>query len=143
MRNNRSKKKVKAEWKDPLDDSELKELEKEDDFAQVASLLHKSCYEDKVFTMSGYISIGQDLLNFTNTQISNPREFCWTCEVSVAEAGVSLCGGCLVARYCSVECQRGDWEVHGPWCEGKREERDLERMKERARRDIEDDNHVD
>ena len=33
MRNNRSKKKVKAEWKDPLDDSELKELEKKDDFA--------------------------------------------------------------------------------------------------------------
>jgi hypothetical protein len=150
LRSNKDKKKIKAEWKDPVDDFELKEMKKEEDFAKIASSLHKSCYGAEVVSLSGYISIGQDKDRFTNNEISNPRDFCWTCDVSVAEAEKSLCKGCLVARYCSMEYQKGDWEVHGPWCEIKKkkmEERrcqeDLERMKERARRDIEEDNNVD
>ena len=150
LRNNRAKKKIKAEWKDPVDDSELKKLNKDEDFAKVASCLHRSCHESEVFSLSGFISIGQDEDRFTNTQISNPRDFCWTCDVSVAEAYMSLCKGCLVARYCSMGCQRGDWGVHGPWCQVKKKKReegrwqeDLERRKERARKDIEEDDNVD
>ena len=65
----------------------------------------------------------------------------------------SLCRGCLKARYCSLECQGSDWEVHGNWCERRREKNKKkmeekrrvgrQMMEERARGEVNEDTIVD
>ena len=40
-------------------------------------------------------------------------------ELELAQA-CQLCSGCLVARYCSVACQRAAWDVHRAFCKAAR-----------------------
>ncbi|CAE6396041.1 unnamed protein product [Rhizoctonia solani] len=45
---------------------------------------------------------------------TTPLNGCWECTKSGVP--LSVCGGCQRARYCSVECQRGDWKNHKRIC---------------------------
>lgn len=35
---------------------------------------------------------------------------------------LKYCAGCMIASYCSVDCQQADWPAHKPHCEEKSEE---------------------
>jgi hypothetical protein len=38
-------------------------------------------------------------------------------EVAPVSGRGSICGGCLVARYCGTACQRQHWKQHKPVCQ--------------------------
>lgn len=40
------------------------------------------------------------------------------------ERKLGTCGACGVARYCSAQCQRGDWPAHKHVCEDMKAERE-------------------
>ena len=42
---------------------------------------------------------------------------CFTCGVHSDQKKIFGCAGCVVTRYCSVECQRRDWRRHRPYCD--------------------------
>jgi hypothetical protein len=44
--------------------------------------------------------------------------------------GKKVCGGCLNARYCSVQCQKEHWPLHKPFCK-KEEKKDEVKVKEK------------
>jgi hypothetical protein len=47
-----------------------------------------------------------------------PFPLCWSCERAFGE---QKCGGCLLARYCSRECQLAAWKLHKPICKQMQE----------------------
>jgi hypothetical protein len=58
---------------------------------------------------------------------------CNKCFEKPAEGGtLRYCQRCKV-RYCSVECQRADWDSHKPLCKDIRENKRLREEKKRAR----------
>ena len=42
---------------------------------------------------------------------------CWNCKDRCGEAWRNKCGGCKVARYCSENCQKQDWQQHKNLCD--------------------------
>ena len=138
------KKQVESEWKEAVARVEIKT---EEDSSKVSRNKHVEIRGSAEPT--GYVAISQDDDKFSRSPEEEDRRFCWCCDVRVTEVEKSLCSGCLKARYCSQGCLRADWDIHGEWCDMRREkrkdreeEKDKE-MKERARKDIEKDNHVD
>ena len=125
--------------------SELQKLETLEDYVKAVHeylLTECSC-------KTLYIGVAQDDERFSRSVEDDEGSFCWMCDVKVRLVEKSLCSGCLKARYCSLGCLRADWGLHGEWCQRRKEgregrrERKLEMMRERARRDIEEDTFVD
>ena len=133
-------------WKESVKKSDLVKLETKRDFDNFA---HKTHFDNlkapKYVSISACVGQGEERFN-TNSE-EDDSKICWMCAVPVKCLKKSLCSGCLRARYCSMECLEGDWAVHGDWCQMRRERREekemIEKMVERARRDIEQDNSVD
>lgn len=61
------------------------------------------------------------------------RNQCRTCG---NEGAPSMCSACRVARYCSVECQRLDWEPHKKVC-------DVDRLAKAALKELQHKGHPD
>nr|GAT47058.1 predicted protein [Mycena chlorophos] len=57
------------------------------------------------------------------------------CGCCAAEKAAKRCGRCRNVRYCSIECQKGDWKRHRPLC--KQQAESLERVCPEDRRGAE------
>lgn len=51
-------------------------------------------------------------LQFPHMEIIELTKTCWFC----CKSSSKKCGRCLIARYCSVECQKLDWNNHRKIC---------------------------
>jgi hypothetical protein len=126
-------------------------IESEKEFAGKANMKHIEYIGELGDTVS--FTIPQDDERFNKPAEDGAKQYCWTCDEKIETVEKTLCSGCRKARYCTQECLRIDWGVHGEFCQRRREKRvekekreEMEmimRMKDRARRDIEADNNVD
>ena len=42
---------------------------------------------------------------------------CNNCKIFFREQQIKRCSRCKLARYCSVECQKNNWNSHKPLCD--------------------------
>jgi hypothetical protein len=143
---------AKSDWMQSVKKSELLELDTKEEFAALAHLKHLDILGVAEYKSHKHLStcVAQDNERFSTKKEDDDSKCCWTCGVTVKCLEKSLCSGCHRARYCSMECLKGDWSVHGDWCQmrrRRREEKEVRKMRkkmiERARKDIEADNFVD
>ena len=107
----------------------FEKLETVEDFVEHAALfksyhcrkLRRKIDKD-VYTM--VFNVPQQRDRFSNRKCDEQVvKFCWTCYVEVTSLEKSLCAGCKIARYCTLECQGYDWERHQDFCEKKLQNR--------------------
>ena len=137
------KKKVESDWKESFTKNEMLEFETPQDFAKVVDSKHDAILGVS-HQSSAFVAFSQEDGKFSNQAEEDNSRCCWTCGVPVLRVKKSLCAGCLRARYCTEECLGKDWTVHGDWCRRRKNRREERRkMKERAEKDIAEDNVVD
>ena len=126
-------------------------MESREEFSEIANIKHIEYIGVSCDTVSA--SIPQDDERFNKPADDGAKQYCWTCDVKIETLEKTLCSSCRKARYCSQECLRVDWGVHGEFCVRRRKKRvekekreEMERIirvKDRAKRDIEEESNVD
>ena len=132
------KTKVRHSWENPVEETDklkIKNLTQVEDFVQVAlkkleSILGRDFHTSNSHIPPPYFTyfFPQDLDVFSHFGDENHSEFCWLCGVTIRKLKKATCAGCLVARYCTLGCQKEDWSRHRNYCMKKKASREEEEM---------------
>lgn len=76
--------------------------------SQLFHIVHKNSSHERKTTI--FFDV-KDTIKFSSKSINT----CWSCLQSVAEK-IQNCSQCKIAHYCSVTCQKKDWEFHQLEC---------------------------
>ena len=132
------KTKARHTWENPVEETDMlkiKNLTQVKDFVQVAlkkleSILGRELHNSSHQIFPHYFTFlfPQDRDVFSHYGDENHSEFCWLCGVTVRKLKKATCAGCLVARYCTLGCQKEDWSRHRNYCMKKKASREEEAM---------------
>ena len=141
-----SKKKVKHSWEEPVGKTDMLKIR---DFKQVNDIMKQELKligwkklesilgrrDNHLFPHEFSFLISQDPDVFSHYGDEKVKEYCWLCGVTIRKVKKSTCAGCLVAKYCTLSCQEGDWNRHRDYCMKKkacREEKTMSKVREKV-----------
>ena len=136
---------MKHSWEEPVGKTDMLKIR---DFKQVNDIMKQELKligwkklesilgrrDNHLFPHEFTFLIPQDPDVFSHYGDKNIKEYCWLCGVTIRKVKNSTCAGCLVAKYCTLSCQEGDWSRHRDYCMKKKASR--EKTMSKAREEV-------